>query len=248
MEKQIVIVGTSHIARQSIRRVREAIDNIDPDIVCVELDHDRYSALLAEKQNKNMKTSSIYAIRKIGLKGFLFASFGSWGMKKLGKLVGTNPGSDMLAAIKHAKKKGKKVALIDQNINITLKRLSKALSFRDFLRFFADSIKGALNPEKEMKKYGLEHINLTKVPSERVVEKMIRYLKIRYPKLYKVLVRDRNHFMVRNIVRIIADPDVRRMVVVVGAGHKSGMMKILSRSSARLSKTQSKSSENTKSI
>ena len=41
---------------------------------------------------------------RVGIKGFLFAILGRWVSKKLGNLVGVKPGSEMLTAMKLAKK------------------------------------------------------------------------------------------------------------------------------------------------
>ena len=44
--KNIFIIGTSHIARQSINDIKKRFSELNPDIVCVELDHKRLHALL----------------------------------------------------------------------------------------------------------------------------------------------------------------------------------------------------------
>ena len=43
--REIIIVGTAHISRESADLVREVIDKEDPDCVCVELDPQRFEAL-----------------------------------------------------------------------------------------------------------------------------------------------------------------------------------------------------------
>ncbi len=46
---KIILVGTSHIAKQSIRRVKKAIEENKPDIVAVELDSKRFYSIIAKK-------------------------------------------------------------------------------------------------------------------------------------------------------------------------------------------------------
>ncbi|MHC1565634.1 MAG: TraB/GumN family protein, partial [Candidatus Syntropharchaeales archaeon] len=36
-EKEVTLIGTAHVSEKSVREVREAIDQIKPDIVAVEL-------------------------------------------------------------------------------------------------------------------------------------------------------------------------------------------------------------------
>lgn len=226
MEKELTLVGTSHIARQSVENVQKAIGEKSPDIVGVELDIYRYRGLLMEEGRKKT-TPRIADVRRIGVKGFLFALIGSLGMKKLAKYVGTNPGADMLEAIRVAHQNNIKVALIDQNINTTLSSFSKKLSKKEIGRFFVDFFRGLFNPKGELKRLGVEKFDLSKVPSEKLVENMIRHMKKRYPNVYDVLVHKRNVYMAKKIMKIMGQEQVNSMVCVVGAGHKQGLKEIL---------------------
>ena len=228
MEKELIIVGTSHIAQESIEKVKKVIEDNQPDVVGIELDVTRYKGLLAQQQ-PGAKRSGFYTMRQIGLKGFLFALMGSFAMKRLAKYVGTNPGADMLEAAKIAKRNESKVYLIDRHINVTLSRFSKALTAREIFRFIWDFIKGIFNPRGELKKMGIKRFDLNKVPSEEIVEKMLQYMKKRYPSVYNVMVHQRNVFMSKAIKKIMESYDVEKMVAVVGAGHQKGMKKILER-------------------
>src|SRR3989344_7608224 len=101
--KNLTIIGTSHIARQSLEEVEMAIEQGKPDIVALELDRKRLYALM-NKQNSKI---SLYDIRRVGLKGFIFSLIGAWAEKKLGKMVGVAPGSEMKKAIMLAQKNNK---------------------------------------------------------------------------------------------------------------------------------------------
>ena len=129
--KNLVFLGTSHIAKQSLDEVRKYINEEKPNIIALELDKKRLSALTS-KGSRKIELSSI---RHIGLKGFLFSLFGAWAERKLGKLVGVAPGSEMKQAIKIAKKQKIELALIDQDIEITLQRLSKAITWKEKVNF-----------------------------------------------------------------------------------------------------------------
>lgn len=225
MTKELFIVGTSHIAKQSIVTVKKIVEENLPEVVGVELDMSRYRGLVQEQQNKARPGLSY--IRKIGVKGFIFALIGSLGMKKLAKYVGTTPGVDMLESINIAKKNNAKVALIDQNINITLSKFSKNLSKREIGRFFWDILRGIFNPKGELKRMGLERFDLSTIPTEEIVEKMIQHMKKRYPNVYDVLVYKRNIYMAKKIMMIMQRDDINKMVVVVGAGHRKGLKEIL---------------------
>lgn len=223
--KQVILIGTSHIAKESINKVRKIIAEEKPDVVAVELDYGRLESLLSEEKPR----FSLYSIKIVGFKGFLFALIGSWLSKKLGRVVGVDPGEDMLSAVKAAKEHKLKVALIDQNINVTLARFSRHFSWKERWHLVADMFKGLIMPKKQMKELGLEDFDLTKVPSEELIEKLLDSTKDRYPNLYRVLVHERNVYMVKRIIRLMTDEkeNISKLIVVIGAGHRKGMIRLL---------------------
>jgi len=225
--KQVILIGTSHIAKQSINAVKKTIADEKPDMVAVELDMMRFQTLMSQQKSKIKPRFSLYSIRAIGVKGFLFALIGSWLSKKLGRLVGVDPGQDMLTAIKAAQAEKLRIALIDQNINVTLARFSKYFSWRERWNFVVDAFRGLISPRKEIKKLGLDKFDLTKVPSDELIEKLLYKTKDRYPNLFRVLVHERNVFMVRRIINLMQREEINKMVVVVGAGHRKGMATLL---------------------
>jgi pheromone shutdown-related protein TraB len=221
--KNLKIIGTSHISKESMVEVENAIIEFNPVIVAVELDKQRLESLMSNQQSK----LDLRLIKVIGLKGFLFALIGRYVSNKLGKLVGVTPGSDMKHAVMVASKRKIKVSLIDQEIRITLKRISKYLTWRERFRFVADIFNGIFFRKKQMKKYGLENFDLNKVPADELVEKLISYVEIRYPSLYKVLIHERNIVMSKRLVVLMKKHPEDKILAVVGAGHKKGMLKLI---------------------
>ena len=181
----LTIIGTSHIARQSLDEVTKEIEEGLPDIIALELDAKRLYALMSSKKEK----ISFYNIFRIGFKGFLFSLIGAWAEKKLGEYVGVSPGSEMKRAVKLAKRHNIKIELIDQDIEITLKRLSRALTWREKWNFIVDIFRAVVLKEKEIE------FDLTKVPEKKIIKKLIGKVKKRYPNIYKVLVEERNEVM-----------------------------------------------------
>ena len=217
----VIVIGTSHIAQESITAIKRAIADTKPNFIAVELDIKRLHALASNQQSK----LSLRDISHVGVKGFLFAFFGSLIQRKLGKLVGLAPGSDMLQAVKIAQREKIPLLLIDQDINITLRRFSDQLSWADKFHFIEDMVRGLLFPKSEIKKYDLHTLDLRKIPSTELVEKMIGQLKKRYPSIYRVLIAERNHVMIQRLRNISAQHPAATILVVVGAGHKSEIEK-----------------------
>ncbi len=216
--KNLTIIGTSHIAPESVKKVREIISKKKPDIVAIELDKKRLVGLL-DKRKKGVALSDI---RKVGLKGFIFALLGAWAEEKLGKKVGVLPGTEMLEAYKTAKEQKLEVALIDQDIEVTLKKLSECLSWKEKFFFISDVIKAVVF------KKGIE-IDLKKVPSEKIINKLVKQVKKRYPNVYRVLVAERNEVLAKNIFKLMNYSPNKEIVAVVGAGHEKEIVEILNK-------------------
>ena len=182
----LTIIGTSHISIESIKQVNKFITENKPEIVALELDHKRFFALT---QNEK---SNIDDILKVGLKGYLLNIIGSYIEKKLGKLVGVKPGSEMIKAIKLAKKYKLKVALIDQDITITLKKLTR-ISFKEKFKIVKDIVKGMVFKKGEVVK-----IDLRKVPDEEFIDKIVDKVKADYPEIHNILIKERNEIIAKN--------------------------------------------------
>lgn len=221
----VTIIGTSHIAKQSINEIKKFITEKKPDLVALELDLPRAQALLEEKRNK----ITLAVALQIGIKGYLFAKIGQLVQQKLGKLVGVAPGSEMKTALELARKNKMKVAFIDQPLPVTLIHFSKNLSWKEKGRFVIDLWKGTFFPKKQLKELGLEQFDLRRVPQKEVIAKMMKQTEERYPNVYKTLVEDRNKYMVKQLVKILREDPTKKILVVVGAGHEEGMKELLNR-------------------
>ncbi len=206
--ENLILIGTSHIAKESIKEVEKIINLEKPDVVALELDKARYYNLL---NKDNRKKAGIKELKAVGLKGFLFAKIGEYAEKKLGGMVGVSPGDEMLKAAETATGNKCKVALIDQKIEITLKNFSNEITWREKFRFFLDLVKGVISREKIK-------IDLTKVPEKELIKKLLDLTKKRYPNFYKVLVSDRNKFMAKKLFKLMRN--YNKIVAVVGAGHE----------------------------
>jgi pheromone shutdown-related protein TraB len=212
------LLGTSHIAKQSVSEVKKAIIEFNPDIIAVELDNVRYHSL----KNKSSEKRSLpfNYIFKIGVFGYFFLLIASYLQKKLGKIIHVEPGIDMLTAINLGLEKQKRIELIDRNINITLRRLSKSVGIRDYWNFFIDLIKSPFSKQKIS-------FDLNSVPSDKIIKIMIGHLKSRYPGLYNPLIHERNIFMSARLhVLLNQNPD-KKILAIVGAGHLDGMTSLL---------------------
>ena len=207
--ENLILIGTSHIAKQSILEVEDIILSEKPEVVALELDSGRFFALTRGLRGRiSLKDSKI-----IGFKGYLFAKLGEYIERKLGRKVGVNPGEEMLKAAQIASKYNCKISLIDQKIEITLRNFSKEITWREKFKFFIDILKGIFS-----KKYRIK-IDLRKVPERYLINNLLKQVKERYPNFYRVLVEERNKYMAKKLFILMRN--YPKVVAVVGAGHKN---------------------------
>lgn len=212
--KNLVLIGTSHIAKESVDTARIEILNISPNVVALELDRNRLQGLITKETGK----ITIKHARHIGLKGYLFAKIGHIIEYKLGKMVGVSPGEDMLTGYETAKKIKAKIALIDQDIQITLKNFSKEITWKEKFRFFLDIIKAPFT-KKKIK------IDLKRVPDKALIKEMLEQTKERYPNFYKVIVEDRNRYMAKKLFVLMKNYE--KVLALIGAGHEEEIIKYI---------------------
>lgn len=221
--KNLTLIGTSHISIESVNTIKKQIQENKPDLICLELDKNRFYALVQNKRSR----PGLKDIKAIGVKGFLFLIIGGYVERKLGKRVGLEPGAEMLAAIKEAQKNNIALALVDQDIQVTLKKFSKSFSNKEKWNLFKDFFNGIFRRKREVKRLGLEKLDLTKVPEHELIKRLMVEVKVRYPNFYKVLVDDRNKVMAKKISALMQlNPD-KKILAIVGAGHEKEMLELI---------------------
>jgi len=218
--KNLVVLGTSHIAKQSLDEVRMYIEEEKPDVIAIELDSKRLPVLMSKAPRK----IQLRVIRQIGVKGFVFSLIGAWAERKLGKLVGVAPGSEMKQAVNIAKKNNIKIALVDQDIEITLKRLSKTLTWKEKWNFAADILKSVFTRGERI------DFDLRTVPEKKIIKKLTSKLKERYPNVHKVLIEERNSVIAGNLRNLMNSNPDKKILAILGAGHVDDVIEIIKKS------------------
>ncbi|MFH1684450.1 MAG: TraB domain-containing protein [Candidatus Margulisiibacteriota bacterium] len=226
--ENIIIVSTSHVAKESVVRVRKTILEEKPEIVAVELDQNRFMGLF-QKQ----RSIPLSAIFKIGIASYIFFTIARVLQQKIGRMVGVSPGAEMKAAVLAARDSGAKIALIDRRIEVTVQRLTKAITWREKFRFAADFFNGLLGRGEVME---LNKFDLAKVPPSELIKRVMNYMKKRYPTIYRVLVAERDEIMAKNLAEISRIEGGKKIVAVVGAGHEEGLKSRLSEEFKKLKK------------
>jgi pheromone shutdown protein TraB len=213
----IEFIKTSHIAQESIETIKERLVQDDVDIVAIELDPKRLQGLMT-RQRTSHPPSLIF---KVGVLGYLFAVIGSYVQRKLGSVVGVNPGSEMLTAFEEGQRHGLNIFLIDQDIERTLHRLSNTVPFSEKLALAWEMGTGWLRGGPKI------NVDLDKVPEDELIEDLKEMMESKFPNLYRVLVTERNHLMANRLQEIQRQHPDAVIVAVVGAGHGADVERLV---------------------
>jgi len=118
--KEIILLGTAHVSKESAQLVKDVIEEEKPDTVCVELCESRYQAIRQKEMWQDTDIVKVIREKKtfLLLANLLLASF----QKRIAKKLNIKPGQEMIQAIESGEAVKSKIHLADRDIRITLSR------------------------------------------------------------------------------------------------------------------------------
>lgn len=216
----LTIIGTAHVSEESVKEVKDAIYEQQPDIVAIELDRGRYNRIRNEmagiEEDSHIPVTQIIKENKIGV--FLASTLLGYFQSKIGEDVDVKPGSEMIGAIEAAEDLKIPIALIDRDINVTLQRALNKMTFKEKASFLWSTVSGLFKKDELEEELDIEEL---KNP-ENLDEIMDMFEEIS-PGAYEVLVKERDAYLAGNIMNLPQE----NVVAVVGAGHKPGINRYL---------------------
>lgn len=212
-DKEIILVGTAHVSRQSAEQVKEVIDREKPDSVCIELDEQRYQSII---DNNKWKQTDIFKVIKdkkatLLLMNLAISSF----QNRMAKQFDIKPGQEMIQGIASANENGAEIVLADRNIQTTFSRIwhnlgwtgkSQLLASVFFSIFSKDTI-----TEEEMEN----------MKSKDTLNAVLAEFTESFPKLKTPLIDERDQYLAQKI----KEAPGKKIVAVLGAAHVPGITK-----------------------
>ncbi len=197
----IILVGVGHVF-DIAEQVRQIIIQHMPAAIGLELDRNRFHVLLARDRGEELPK-----------KGGALARF----QERIAKDFGVEAGDEMLAGYKAAVEINAKLLLIDMDINIVLRRITKQMTRREKLKMFGSLFAMPFirkkTVEREMERYSEEgEIYLNEVGKA-------------FPTIKKILLDDRNVHMAANLKKM--EEQYGTVLAVIGDGHVPGISRIL---------------------
>ncbi|MDR1231790.1 MAG: TraB/GumN family protein, partial [Spirochaetaceae bacterium] len=209
--REIILVGTAHISKDSVAEVDRVIRREMPDTVCIELDEGRFAAMM---HRENWERLDIVKELRGG-RGFLIIAnlvLGSF-QRRMGDVLGVKPGEEMRAAIDTAAALGIPHTLCDRSVQTTLRRAWAKCGFFDKCKLLASLMSSAFTTEK------LGENEIEELKDKSALDAMLAELSGFLPAVKETLIDERDHYLA---AKIWESPG-SKLVAVVGAGHVPGL-------------------------
>lgn len=215
---EIILVGTAHVSEKSVMEVNAAIEREKPDIVAVELCRSRYEAIKGNVKNADIPVKELLKEGKVYF--YLVHMLLAHIQKKFADEMGVQPGVEMISAIEAAEASGAQVLLIDRDIQVTLQRFWSMMGFIEKLKMLGGLIAAVLGIG------GTQEIDMDNITNQDMVSMLVEEFRDTSPNAVKVLIDERDAYMSNNLVKAAMGGN-KKIVAVIGAGHRSGIQRYL---------------------
>jgi pheromone shutdown-related protein TraB len=212
---EFVLLGTAHVSRASAEAVRSMLEQEPFDAVAVELCESRFRSL---RNPEAFRELDLFQVIRQGKAGLVAANLAlSAFQRRLAEQFGIEPGAEMKAAIDGAEARNLPVWLIDREVGVTLKRAYRSVGFLDRL-----AIVGGLGASL-LTREDVSEDEIEKLKQGDLLGSMFNEFARESPPLYEALIAERDRFMTASLRDEVAHRPVKRVLVVIGAGHLAGI-------------------------
>jgi pheromone shutdown-related protein TraB len=209
--KEIILIGTAHVSKNSAEQVKQVIEAEHPDSVCIELDEQRYKSITEGKKWKETDIFQVIKDRKatLLLMNLAISSF----QKRMANQFGINPGQEMIQGIESAKEIDANLVLADRNIQTTFSRIWRGIGLKGKAMLLTQVIASIFTKET------ISEEELEKMKSQDMIDSMLQEFTNEFPKLKKPLIDERDQYLAQKIKEAPGD----KVVAVLGAAHVPGI-------------------------
>ncbi|MCI4334302.1 MAG: TraB/GumN family protein [Thermoplasmata archaeon] len=213
VEGSVLVVGVAHVVDLGAP-LRRLLGPRPLDGIAIELDADRYRALMAPTGTEDRRGPSPILLR-------LWAAM----QQRLGDELGAGAGAEMKAAALIAMERQLPLLLVDDPIRDTLARLLRSLSVKERVTLLAGAVVGLFLPGSLVH----DQLEAYRQQPSNYLEELRRVM----PGVTRVLLDDRNEHMADRLLEG-QRRGLRRLAVVVGDAHLPGLTQALQRRGVRV--------------
>ena len=210
-DKEIYLVKTAHVSKNSINDVKECIGEVKPDSICIELDEDRYKKISDPDKWSDTDIVKIIKEKKVGflLVNSILASF----QRRMAINMDSNSGAEMLEGIKQAKELNVPLVLADRPIKTTFSRIWNSLGLYEKSKLLV-SIIGSIFDDEEISEEDLQALK-----EADALDAALNEVGKEFPNVKKILVDERDAYLSSKI----KNAPGKKIVAIIGAAHAGGI-------------------------
>ena len=205
----IILIGTGHVFDLSTA-LRDIFDERKPDVICVELDRQRYNAIMMKQSNPKAYEK---AKKNLPFIYRLLARF----QESMASEYGVNAGDEMLAAINYAQSHGMPAEFIDMNAQNLFIKMWKSMPFTEKFRLLLSGFGGLFISKKRVEE------DLKNFQND--FDSYIEQIGTKFPTIKTTLIDKRNMYMVSKLVSL--NENYQMIIACIGDGHVPGISKLL---------------------
>jgi len=212
-DKEIILVGTAHVSRESADLVDQVIKEEEPDTVCVELCKSRFQSITQKNRWQNTDLLKVIKEKRafLLLLNLMLAHF----QKRIGQKLGIKPGEEMIRAIQAAETAGAHIELADREIRTTLSRTWRLMGLWTKTKLFAQLLVSSGEWSD------IEEEDVEELKKKDVLEMLLSEIGEALPEIRRVVIDERDLYLAHKI----RTAPGKKIVAVVGAGHVPGIQK-----------------------
>ena len=214
VSERIVFVSVIHTDLESVNKARRIVRETKPEVVAVELDHERYNQLMNPADNQESPAPSPGNMAQDLMQQLAILE------KSLGEITGSNVGDEMMAAIEEGRAIGAKIALVDRPILATIQAMMQVPVEEIY------KLTGLLpDATKDIEDGGAGDL-LSMLKEDGAVDDLMDQFRSEFPGLANVLIEQRDQYVAKALHFILNDVQ-GKIVAVLGAGHVQGVIRAL---------------------
>ncbi|MBP1474104.1 TraB/GumN family protein [Frateuria sp. MAH-13] len=213
---EYVVLGTAHVSRASVAAVEALVANEPFDAVAVELCPSRAEGMRNPDAFKQMDLFQVIRQGKVGMvaASLVLSSF----QQRLAAQYGIQPGAEMKAAMDGAERASLPVWLIDREVGTTLKRAWRSVGTWARFGLLGGLVASVFEREQ------VDEKEIEKLKEGDLLESAFGEFAQNSAPLYNSLIGERDEYMAARLrEQAQGAPAVRRVLVVIGAGHLKGL-------------------------
>lgn len=209
--KEIYLIKTAHVSKNSVDDVNRTIEEVRPDAICIELDSERMDTLNNQDRWRNTDITEVIKNKKVGylLVSVILSSF----QKRMAAKMDTTSGGEMAAGIAKARELGCELVLADRNIKTTFARIWHSLGFWEKGKLLSAIIMSIFDDED------ISEEDIAKLKETDMLDVAMAEVAKNFPTVKKILVDERDMYLSSMIKNAKGD----KIVAIIGAAHAKGI-------------------------